>query len=841
MIKLHIFKFEWVRFKRKNYFLVLILLALFCSGLNFAIWNSSLNSYASNDTYLREVTKQLFYRVMESTYNTDFSSSPEYSKIQMDLLNELEPYVDEFGNIFQRERTDYPFISLMEEAVEELAIDLNSQEQSDLTYILGASYHKQVQQENDEQYTSEGWVDLLIKDHGIVFGWVPLLILFIFSLIIYSEEFERGMVFFQQTLPNSQIKLYLIRVIGLLSLAMAYIFLVLLWHFLFGIAFQMPFGDIFYPHQIIENDATITTIAIFWKRLLIFIAKASLFINFGFLLGHFIRRVVPSLICGMFIFLLTSFFTFFSSKLHFLLNPFYMDDYFQIVGKRGTHFLQVNFFNFWEDLQPSIPGQSISKFLVVYLTIILIISGVIYLIYRYQINISIIKVNKFQINHLARKSSFKNRISFEYQKLSLLFNRYILYGIIASIVVLFVILMVFQDKQAYSRMINNQAIENYQSMVNSAKEVNEQIEALDNHKRIVYEAVYKQNQQSIEQFGQQVEDLQMRHKAMEQMLSEPYYQSFDFDLLIHFDPAETTILFQVGDNPYEFGDTPSNFSYQISKERLDLLSDAQIRPLINTHIKVTPYDQLKNATDNSLQKIKNQIADQSFLGLTYRMIYYYRLDIVLMLIIIIMAGSGYNLEFETGKHLDFLYTLPISKKQILNEKIIAATLKIISISAVFLISNLVLGLFLMGVGDPDIPVIHYLTWEENAQNGSDFTQSYQWQTLGEVLFQTFSLLFVASFFSILLLYFISVHIKGYTKSLLVFSMIIVLGVGLSLIAPSLGQWLPFVHLNISTIISGEFWLQSPIQLTYLKSIFILIGWSGLFYLLIRYRLPKIDN
>jgi len=105
----------------------------------------------------------------------------------------------------------------------------------------------------------------------------------------------------------------------------------------------------------------------------------------------------------------------------------------------------------------------------------------------------------------------------------------------------------------------------------------------------------------------------------------------------------------------------------------------------------------------------------------YRLFTQYRLDIILLLAMAIIAYAGYTLDKESGNQLEFLMTQPLSKSRMHLTKLAAGTLMSGLFAAGILAFAALCGLITEGIGAYRFPIVFYA--------GQDFTLIPLWQYL----------------------------------------------------------------------------------------------------------------
>lgn len=276
----------------------------------------------------------------------------------------------------------------------------------------------------------------------------------------------------------------------------------------------------------------------------------------------------------------------------------------------------------------------------------------------------------------------------------------------------------------------------------------------------------------------------------------------------------------------------------VSKERLTLLKERNIRPLANSQFVMTPYDRPLYAGDVVSEHIQHQIADQTFLGYWYRLITIYRLDLLLLLFIALFCGVGYHLDNERHRGLSWLYILPRKKTKLLNHKILGGLWNAFIILLFSLVAVLVIGLLKDGFGQSQLPIIIYDKVVKQPNNLTQIANSYHWSKLGIVIAQSVLYLVCAIVFVVQVTILLSTFCKNHVLTVL--SSIIFCGGGYLLMTNTefIGQqWLPFTYLNIASQLDNQIIFAVPTAMSRWGWL-VLLAWSLILYIALYVRIKR---
>lgn len=851
-------KFEWLRLRRKKAIDIIVLLGIVLSVVNiYSQHQKQLSSQGRLSTAhlvdawtIEDYSLSIYYDVINPLINPDeLYSEDHHDRLNLDVTPAHQRVLDAFetrkiiSDFFYDGFTEgtfpgtsHSFIQLMVEAIEEDNLPLTAEDEANIEYALLLSKHLDTYQEKLDDEEARGAIDDLTQGGPLLYGWLPLLSLLILGILSHVEDLEQGRIVYRQTLPTHRLTYILSRFTSLLGLSLLYLVVILLTHLVWGLVFGGGLGDIWYPHRVIGQDVIIMSNRVFLARIWgLFLIRASFMIALGMTLAGLIRRQNLTVLLATYVYALLSLMTHYVSPLQHPWNPLYFNDRHDILGRRFNVFEIYRLVSHYD--MPASPWRLV-------FFIVLIIGCLVILAYR-DLDIrggQSIQSNAWLLNRTPQ--SFYG-LAFEWSKLGHLLSSRLLAGSLFVLVGFFVLLISFQDQDYIREIYSEEVFESNESMIDLSQASIDWIDSMDLNEQdaMIYASSYQMSEQRLAYYKQKQEDLFIRQESYQSGDGSQFYETFDQEINEHFYTGDLLSEFLIaGESPYLYSRYPSKFAYAVSLDRLEEIKNRGIRPIYQVHIMQTPYDTLKGPRENAFERLYYQDRDRSFLGLTYRLLHYYRFDLILLVIFVLVAGAGYTVEFQGGQHLDWLLTLPQSRQKILHEKLIAALIKMLSIVGIFLIILCVSGWLLGGWGQGELPLIRYLTYVENAQFTRDFAQdvypSYEWVNLSLVILQGLSLIIMAGVFLISLAVFVSTFIKNYSIHLLIVFGIIS-GAWLAMVYtdfPIFIQWLPFSYLNIMPILSGEFLLNHPFNLSFGQGMWVLGLWSLVMIVLTKYRI-----
>lgn len=147
--------------------------------------------------------------------------------------------------------------------------------------------------------------------------------------------------------------------------------------------------------------------------------------------------------------------------------------------------------------------------------------------------------------------------------------------------------------------------------------------------------MYQSAKDDIRVYNQRKKLLEKRDQSKQKLDSDTYYATFDEQLALEFGHAELNLArpdYRPRPQYYQYGKFPSEFAYAVSAARFEELAKRQIRPLDNVLSVHTIYDKTLRPMDHLQNELELQSIDQSVLGILYRILWHFRLDIVIFVL-----------------------------------------------------------------------------------------------------------------------------------------------------------------------------------------------------------------
>lgn len=406
---------------------------------------------------------------------------------------------------------------------------------------------------------------------------------------------------------------------------------------------------------------------------------------------------------------------------------------------------------------------------------------------------------------------------FEWLKLSQILsirNSILLSGLV---ILPLMILIHSQDHQTEESLVSQQSVERYQVEIDNLQSRIDTILEEDTSNE-AYEQVLA-HRETLKNLESDYLESQTRLGAYIEGDSKTYYESIKLDTNHWFED----IIFS---GKYLYGDGPSNFGHQVSIERLDELIRRDIDPIANPSVVVTIYDRLQHQLAEAQEKLSRRMTDHSFLGSSHRLISDYRVDLIVIALVVVLAGAGFTLDKDSNQGLSWMRTLPTEDTKLLRYKSQASILRGLMIVMLFIGYIFLYSIFTDGFGHWNFPVLTYLSPATNPQDGVDFTGSYAWINLITVFAMSWILIMI----NMRLYLKISLWLSSYFKqSIAPIGLTLVIMFGGYLLVSSFDyhwfQWLPFGYLDTTAIVIGEKSILSLGDYNYWMGIAVVLVWT----------------
>ena len=746
------------------------------------------------------------------------------------------------------------FIKYLQEGIEIDQIHLNTYEEALLTY--GQHLADYLNQQTDPKISSgqNGAVSQLIYGFDFLFGNIPIIFISLMILMLATEDLGRMHHQWRWTLPTKRRHLLMTYLPLTFSLALIYILLVTLITASIAMDTHQGLGDINYPLRVL-NIQDIYQPA--WQILItcwaIFFLKTLFCLNLALCIASIFRQERVSWLIFTattgFISMMTQFMPWFQQNL----NSFYQDIQNQYLGKTV-----LKQFSFTELIQQNratyqyIDQQIRWPVIIIWLIISLCFFFSAYYLYPRN-KFSKAKPRWRAVGTTKSHNTKKfGSLQFESRKLKAYFANLISYLLIIMVIFSCFVFILRQDQHSEEVFVSAPFFEQDYQLIHddfSAKikliEVAEQKETDPN---FISQLNYQKQHlnETMEFFDQSYQTIKNRQAAFRNGETNHFYQSFQDELIMYFNPYSTIdsatdgLRYFPRYQYYPTGDFPSDFAYKLSSQRLLAFQEREIPPILGTAITLTPYDEAVNPADRLQDQLTYQAADQSFLGLVYRFVSVFRFDLFCILLLVCFMGGAYNNEGDRYEHLYWLYTLPNNPKRIHFDKIYAQMVQAFKYFSLAILVLFVLGMSRRGFGQWEFPLVYYDQLLAHPNILTYFDNSFHWLNLGNWFVNYCIWYIVSSLFILNLMAFLSTYIPKQLTTSILTSLLLVLGYYFGQVIPNnLTIYFPFAHLNGCKVLDGS--IMVPFQWTnssLFQSLFVLIIWSAIFYFLTYQRIRK---
>lgn len=801
--------FELKRLLKNHSITAIILFGIILSAGNFSL----INSYSFEQEMINQSVESypmMFLQTLTSYSNPDgqnteiSSGQRHYQSIYSDLR--YQPLEFQMG---------YPIAPLdlereyLEEAFSLNNISLTDSEKASFSYMSEVSSYR-----SGEDNYLKGATKYLIHGNQILYGGVILLLLMLLLLRLDDED-EKSEKVYYHSLPIKRSTLTYVKLPLAGVLALTYLTTVIVTTIFLSTLNGEGVGNWFFPLRTLYSSAdSFPAIYIFIIIALIFIIKVILLTSITYFILAIIGRARTTTLFIMMTSILGIILTIYYPNFESSWNIFYMNAYQQVLGRLAVDPSLSPFTRYNHTGQP-VPWSVIATWIV--LSIVLIVLA------NYLLNSKPFSkssksearpqtLNQLSIKSLAQLEWIKlqNFISFR-QGLSM----------IMVVIFTLLLLIIVQDNQSESHLLSTVEFDaNYEEMqayfedrlVDYRASLKQAENDGDLELAQMFSAIIRSEEFALQYVNDVYQPIQQRRNAFNTGDSETYYESFDVEQSIWFNPNNRyTMVDQLYWMPrteyYQNGDFPTTFGYHISQERLIEMKDRDIRPLAGAGITLTHYDRPVSLASQSQERVNFQLGDRSSLGLLTRLFQIFRLDLIIFVSLVIFCGMGYTVEGPRGENLHWLYTLPINRFMIQFNKWLASLSATFGYFLMTLITIGVVGYFLGGLGQWQLPILHYDQVLENSNQFSTFDGSYHWIEMGNYVFSVIIVMIFALIFILTLSQFMSLWTKNSWMSSFM-TIIFCLGGYFISLQTSWGHYLPFVYLNTSSFFRWQYPLPS---------------------------------
>ena len=233
-----------------------------------------------------------------------------------------------------------------------------------------------------------------------------------------------------------------------------------------------------------------------------------------------------------------------------------------------------------------------------------------------------------------------------------------------------------------------------------------------------------------------------------------------------FNPALADEHFKVSERNLVAGQI-SEFSIQASDTFRRELIKRKIKPMNLLYDRtLTFYDKMKD--DKVLDSAINaQIPkDTSSFILLFRLIYKYKISIILLLVSVFIYAGAYKYEFINENSYDLIKTQPIDKRKVYDKKFIASLIFCLKFLLIILGAIFLLGLIKDPRNTLDFPILKYIGRVENPNLAIDYSKNFTYISLGKYLLELSILSFSLLVFLVSLTQLLSLICKDIFKTYL---------------------------------------------------------------------------
>lgn len=750
--------FEFKKIIKNKFFHIFVLIAIiFTCFINF-IKKADINFSLSNG--LEDVL--IIDSILEKDNDLDFHISHTYPPTM--IWNDVgDKFNEDYQKIISEVDTDdlvlasdeylgenptivsFSYIDSIFKFINKYDLKISQLNKQKLDFLI--DYYKKLENRNinPESFIKnikDSSQNIFYSNMKTYFGIIPVLLISLFVGASLSREYDNDQVFLKLTSSKKRIKILLDK-LGLgLFLSFLYFVLVFLTSIIIGKIrgeydwiFSLPIASFG------ENPDQVLFLGFLLKSLSLFMARVFFFTGFSLLVSLIIKNTNIFLQTMVFLSGILAAFTNFSEKMQTISNPFYFSYYDFLLGSNKIANNSMGGVNF------SYQRPSFSLFII----LLLIILGLIFI----TIGFLFLKIDrKLGGVRIENKTNRKINGLLSFEKLKIKsFNKNV--GLTFTLIAIFLLVfsinlrskMSSKDFYAYKNTFTKIA------MVRDMAEFEK-----DNN-------LGKKSQTYLDK-------LKLLDKYREDVDSENFYKIiskaslFSKSLGDDFNPALADEHFKVSERNLVAGQI-SEFSNQASDTFRRELIKRNLKPMNLLYDRtLTFYDKTKDEKIIDTA-INAQIPkDTSSFILLFRLIYKYKISIILLLVSVFIYAGAYKYEFINENSYDLVKTQPLNLRKVYDKKFIA------SLVFCFKFLLIILGaIFLLGlIKDPRntlyFPILKYIGRVENPNLAIDYSKNFTYISLGKYLLELSILSFSLLVFLVSLTQFLSLICKDIFKTYL---------------------------------------------------------------------------
>lgn len=728
--------FEFKKIIKNKFFYIFVLIAIiFTCFINF-IKKADINYSLSNG--LEDVL--IIDRILEKDNDLDFHISDTYPPTM--IWNDVgDEFNEDYQKIISEVDTDdlvhasdeyfgekppivsFSYFDRVFRFINKYDLKISQLNKQKLDFLI--DYYKNLENRN---INPESFIknikassqNIFYSNMKTYFGIIPVLLISLFVGASLSREYDNDQVFLKLTSTKKRIKILLDK-LGLgLFLSFLYFAIVLTTSILIGKIrgdlpwiFSLPIGSFG------ENQDQVIFLGFLLKSLSLFMARVFFFSSFSLLFVLIIKNTNIFLQTMVFLSGILAAFTNFSEKIQSIYNPFYFSYYDFLLGSKKLANNSMGSVDFSYQ-SPSFNFLVVSSFIGI---------GLVFLL----IGRTFIKEDKKifvqRIEKRTRKE-IKGPFSFEMLKIKS-FNKNT--GLRFTLIAIF--LLVFSINLR-SKMSSHDfyAYKNTFTKISIVRDM----------------AEFEKDNSLREKSQTYLDKLNLLDKYREDFDSENFYKILSESSLFakslgdDINPALADEHFKVSKGNLLAGQI-SEFSIQASDTFRRELIKRNLKPMNLLYDRsLTFYDKTKDGKILDTA-INAQIpSDTSSFILLFRLIYQYKLSIILILISVFIYAGAYKYEFINENSYDLLKTQPVDKRKVYDKKFVASLIFCFKFLLIILGAILFLGLIKDPRNTLNFPILKYIGRVENPNLAIDYSKNFTYISLGRYLLElsllSFSLL-----------------------------------------------------------------------------------------------------
>lgn len=622
-----------------------------------------------------------------------------------------------------------------------------------------------------------------------------------------SREYDNDQVFLKLTSSKKRIKILLDK-LGLgLFLSFLYFVLVFLISIIIGKIrgeydwiFSLPIASFG------ENQDQVLFLGFLLKSLSLFMARVFFFTGFSLLVSLIIKNTNIFLQMMAFLSGILAAFTNFSEKMQSIYNPFYFSYYDFLLGSKTLANNSMGSVDFSYQ-SPSFNLLAILLFIAI---------GVIFLLVAYGF---IKEDKKILVHRIEKRTRKETKDLFSFEKLKIhSFNKNT--GLSFTLIAIF--LLVFSINLR-SKMSSHDfyAYKNTFTKISIVRDM----------------AEFEKDNNLGEKSQTYLDKLNLLDKYREDFDSENFYKILSESSLFakslgdDINPALADEHFKVSKGNLLAGQI-SEFSNQASDTFRRELIKRNLKPMNLLYDRtLTFYDKTKDGEILDTA-INAQIPkDTSSFILLFRLIYKYKISIILLLVSVFIYAGAYKYEFINENSYDLVKTQPIDKRKVYDKKFIASLVFCFKFLLIILGSILLLGLIKDPRNTLNFPILKYIGRASDPNLAIDYSKNFTYISLGKYLLELSILSFTLLVFLVSLTQILSLICKDIFKTYLGLVFILLLMFAFLYIGKSYSFLNPISYFLPEKIVDGSFYISYGFKHydTFAASIY-LISLSILIYL-----------